>query len=435
MSAIFGGNSRVLDVVLACSYASSGNGELSIVMEGGMPRGLLPLANKSILGYQLEWLRTYGVRNVFLVAATEYKDHLEAFLNKFVETNPSISIGPFLDTSQKVYEMNIALEFMDIDNPGDILRSLKEKILGDFVIYDPDTLTNYPLSALTRTHRIMSSDITVLLANTTSEKGDAKKSSSSSSKIEYIGIGEKGQILAKSSIGSTDSLDIFKTVLQKCISLNIRTDLVDTSIYCCSQKIMEVLVANPSIKDLQDELLPFFIGHYQTEEPKCFAVILDETCDDISGTTSSSSAAAAASTSAYSPVVGSTAPPSNASVFRRIREPYPTSYLLANKEFSSLPGVQDAPFVENDKVWSLGPGYYTNNNPSKDKFEPKFINTVVMENVTIGEKCKIQNCVIGAGTVIEAECTIANCRIAPNSHIKAKTKETNKDISSLIYKA
>ena len=53
-----------------------------------------------------------------------------------------------------------------------------------------------------------------------------------------------------------------------------------------------------------------------------------------------------------------------------------------------------------------------------------------MENVTIGEKCKIQNCVIGAGTVIEAECTIANCRIAPNSHIKAKTKETNKDISS-----
>ena len=41
MSAIFGGNSRVLDVVLACSYASSGNGELDIaaadIVRSGSP--------------------------------------------------------------------------------------------------------------------------------------------------------------------------------------------------------------------------------------------------------------------------------------------------------------------------------------------------------------------------------------------------------------
>ena len=185
----------------------------------------------------------------------------------------------------------------DMLGSADALRAVADRIRGDFIVVNSDLISQINLGVLINTHRLKTSDVTMMLSSVsieeTMEMNKKVKGGSSSgsgggktasaavkpTKIEeedqeYIGICEDGRVMIKTpalEIDDESHLTFSKPLIQKsCGSggkLRFRCDLIDTGVYCMSFWILEFLSSSKFISTIRTDLLPYLVQrqHQSTE--------------------------------------------------------------------------------------------------------------------------------------------------------------------------
>jgi NDP-sugar pyrophosphorylase family protein len=102
---------------------------------------------------------TSHVTEIFVVAPREYYSRLSQELLSYLEDD------------------NVLIEIIQVNElfgTADAVRAVHDRIRGDFIVYNSDTLSQINLTELVQTHRLQSSDVTMLLAVAPLEESEKK---------------------------------------------------------------------------------------------------------------------------------------------------------------------------------------------------------------------------------------------------------------------
>ena len=98
----------------AVVLAGFGNRLYPLTEDENLPKALLPVANKTMIYYQLQWLENAGIRDIMVVCSREVAHRITNYINKVYE---------------EASETEISIEVLDeYVGTVDALRALKDKI-------------------------------------------------------------------------------------------------------------------------------------------------------------------------------------------------------------------------------------------------------------------------------------------------------------------
>ncbi|KAK2767910.1 hypothetical protein FQN53_006428 [Emmonsiellopsis sp. PD_33] len=204
------------------------------------PRCLLPLANTPIIEYTLEFLANAGVEEVFLYGGA-HSDQVEEYINASKWKSPHSQFKKFVflkSTSTSV---------------GDVMRDLDGKhfITGDFITVSGDVVSNYPIEEALAKHRARRvTDKNAIMTMVLRETGISHRSNPSTTPVFFIDPTKdrclhyeeiQNQPRANSTSSharSSNFLTVDPDLLKECAEIDIRSDLVDTSIDICTPEVL-----------------------------------------------------------------------------------------------------------------------------------------------------------------------------------------------------
>jgi hypothetical protein len=175
----------------------------------------------------------------------------------------------------------------DMLGSADALRAVADRIRGDFLVLNSDIVSQINLGVLIDTHRLKTSDVTMMLSAISIEetiemnkkvKGGTSGGKSASSILkptkideedqEYIGICDDGRVMVKIpalEIDDESHLTFSKALIHKSCGngsggkLRFRCDLIDTGVYCMSFWILEFLAKSKNISTIRTDLIPYLV--------------------------------------------------------------------------------------------------------------------------------------------------------------------------------
>lgn len=223
----------------------------------GLPKCLLPIANRKLLAYQLDMLTVSGAVDVLIAAPKEYEEQIITFLkHEYQISKLSVEVVPVEDMMGSV----------------DGLRALADKVRGDFICLGSDVLSQVSLGELVKVYRTVNSDVAMILSAVTPDepdkKGGPKKIKIDEEDQEYIGICEKGRVVMKSPGLELDGkYTISKPLLHKCKALTIRNDILDVGVYVMSHWILDFVLFNRKMSSIRTDLIPYLVERqFQSRE-------------------------------------------------------------------------------------------------------------------------------------------------------------------------
>ncbi|KAG9292832.1 hypothetical protein G9A89_016194 [Geosiphon pyriformis] len=107
----------------AVVLAGFGNSLYPLTEENNLPKALLPIANKPMIYYVLDWLERAGIFDVMIISLPSGEHKLTSYLKNTYE-------GKLKPTLEIVREENLGT--------ADILRVVKDKIKNDFIVVSCD---------------------------------------------------------------------------------------------------------------------------------------------------------------------------------------------------------------------------------------------------------------------------------------------------------
>lgn len=238
-------------------------------MTEDIPKCLLPIANRSLLSYQLDMLDKSGAEEVFIAAPIDY----EAELMQFIVEYRGSTLNDKGSTNDGATKNDINVSIMSIDlvfvdemmGSADGLRAVGERIRGDFIVMSSDFMSQFTLGDLTKLHKLQTSDLTMML---TVSPVEVKKDEVDQ---EFIGIyTNNGRVVMKTpTLEIDEDLSISKSLLHKEAgnNLQMRKDLLDVGVYVMSHWVLEYITANKRISSIKADLVPQLVKRqFQTAE-------------------------------------------------------------------------------------------------------------------------------------------------------------------------
>jgi translation initiation factor eIF-2B subunit gamma len=114
------------------------------------PLAVVPIVNKPIIAYQLEYLERSDITNVLVTCERKYSHKIERYLKNHYKSLSN--------------QLNVELVvFHEEEDPINVLKHLQSKIHGDFIVIDGNTLFDIPLEKILDTHTLSGASITTLL--------------------------------------------------------------------------------------------------------------------------------------------------------------------------------------------------------------------------------------------------------------------------------
>mmetsp|Transcript_11886 Transcript_11886/g.17969 ORF Transcript_11886/g.17969 Transcript_11886/m.17969 type:complete len:485 (-) Transcript_11886:169-1623(-) len=227
------------------------DGRLFPLTEEG-PVCLLPVGNTPLLSLQLNTLKMSGATDIFIVTPEYFHQPLSQFISEF--------------SDELQVEIVAVAEML---GSADAIRAVADKIRGDFIVFNSDTISEINLGELTSMHRLKSADVTMLLATVPIEEHD-KKSGPQSLKVEqedqeYIVMCDDGRVVVKTPALELEEgyMPLSKRMLTRYAStggVSLRADLNDVGIYVMSHWVVELLVANKKLSTFRSDLIPYLVA-------------------------------------------------------------------------------------------------------------------------------------------------------------------------------
>ena len=223
------------------------------------PKPLLPIANKPLIAYQLEYLERMGFYEVLVVIRR------------------SKTLENYLKT---VFKGKMQIETIEINEEStNIVETLKQiwtKINRDFIIIPCDLLTDVNLDDVLDQHIITQATVTMVFREEESNKQPTSKKEASKEPKEELNdydvvvLDDEShrvlQITNNTDIES-EGLNIKKTMLLRHPNSTISTQLFDNHLYVFNYRMIDFLKrCKRKFLNLKEDLIPFLIQNQYNQK-------------------------------------------------------------------------------------------------------------------------------------------------------------------------
>ena len=223
----------------AVILAAPKDNQLAPLTDGAL-KATLPVANKLLISYQLDYLEQAGVTDVIIVTSAA----AAALLRGIADGRTT---------------MRVSVEAADEDAMGtaDALRGIAAKLYTDFIVMSCDLMTNVQLGTVLDTHRVHQGALTALVVQQPPADDKGKKVKTD----DFVMLDETTDTLlmvaAKASLKET--LDVRRALFDKYSRVAVRTDLADPHFYVFAHWVLSVLEKKSDFKSIKDDLVPFLL--------------------------------------------------------------------------------------------------------------------------------------------------------------------------------
>lgn len=143
------------------------------------PKCLLPVGNQPLITFPLQFLEESGFSNVLVVVRKKREMIIREEIGKFLESESRTKM-------EKVKVVGVDYVKKGFSGDCDILREISPFITKDFVLINCDFVTNFPFQHFLDLYRKEYSDITMLLKKESVQQVNKKGNSSSSTKTQMM---------------------------------------------------------------------------------------------------------------------------------------------------------------------------------------------------------------------------------------------------------
>ncbi|ODQ67187.1 nucleotide-diphospho-sugar transferase [Nadsonia fulvescens var. elongata DSM 6958] len=214
---------------------------LSSVRQSGIAKALLPVANKPLIGYSLEWCEKVGFPAVTIVTSSSSAPSVSQFVDSFKKTTTLKSVN-ILGTDAKF--------------SGDIVLSLAPEIKSDFIVLPCDFITDISPQLLVEVHRNRdpNSLITGIYYNNNLE--NIEKKSLLSDYLVHTPLSNNNPRLldaySREAVSSARTFQLRTSMLWKHSNSIISSKILESSIYFCSGDVLKLLTTKSKYEEEQD---------------------------------------------------------------------------------------------------------------------------------------------------------------------------------------
>lgn len=382
-----------------------------------LPKALLPIANRPMLCWTVDWLLASGVRTITVVVDSKSSTKVNHVMNK--------TFGN-LDRSEAVIDILIMEEHRGTVS---VLSEISDRLTNghsNILLVPCDLCTNREglLSAMADRHRVQGAGVTTLLvpeqlaiagvsqACPNSQQDDPDQEGEEKGDAVIVAIDERqnDQIVyygAKSDVEADGQWPVLTSTMIKHPKLTLRMDLLDVHCYIISKNLLTSAVfRKPNIYSFREEALPRLVREPSQDAPiQAF-------------------------------ILGPNPTPDRADSSYCLRANSICSYLLANRTLAKhyqgtrVPSTCDIPpksQVGNDSIVGehcrLGERSTVKRSVVGSHVimgsNVKISNSVVLDNCVIEDGVKLDGCVIGNKVVIKEKAVLKACEVAGQFTVEA----------------
>uniref|UniRef100_A0A6B2L4L6 Translation initiation factor eIF2B subunit gamma n=1 Tax=Arcella intermedia TaxID=1963864 RepID=A0A6B2L4L6_9EUKA len=410
---------------------AGGDGRRLKPLTDGTPKALLPLANRPLLSYQLEFVNQVGFKKVIVVATHSNHEAVRLHIE---------------NSKQELEDLVIHLEVFDdfLGSAGCLLK-LKDKIQNHVIVMSGDLIVEDQfLHHMADLHRARDAAVTLLTYQESLENDQDAKPSKENAITDFFGIDPTNDrlLLTESSNdleASSAKLRVQKSLLKRFPNFTLHTNLRDAHFYMFSKWTLELLEQNKQmIQSIKTHFIPYLIKSQfrkkKTEEIKIPNYFSNRVYNMSSTYTDPDDRVKCfvwrLDPSAYC---------SRVSNF--------DSYMKINREIASGEKfyVPLEPQSEGKHKYFIAPSAQVSGNTQvttgsvvgegttiADKVGvkksiigkhciigpyAKIANSVILDHVNIAEGAKIQNCIIGPNSYIDPHATLTDCYLGTASRV------------------
>ncbi|KAI8920563.1 nucleotide-diphospho-sugar transferase [Entophlyctis helioformis] len=218
-----------------------------------VPKGLLPIANRPLIWYQLTWLETAKITDIIIAVYPGSRQKMAAYVHKMYVGSGEAKIT--------------VVEVPENSGSADALRSIRGKIKTDFIVMSCDLITDMPAHHLINSFRLRSPAMTAVFydASSLESQADRPPSSSSSTKeedmSEFVGIDDRASrlLFTANRADIDDDLELRTSLIAKFPRVHLHSALRDAHLYVFRRWVLELLVRNKTISSVKNELVPLLL--------------------------------------------------------------------------------------------------------------------------------------------------------------------------------
>ncbi|KAI8139474.1 nucleotide-diphospho-sugar transferase [Fennellomyces sp. T-0311] len=226
-------------VVLA-GYGST-NRLYPISEEDNVPKALLPVANKPIISYTLDWLEKAGIHDAILLIQASGTAHQKL--------STYISRG---------YQGSVHCNVVTVDEDcgsADALRSIKDKIERDFIVVPCDLITDLNPRDILDIHRVEDPTMTALFY-----ESNLLEAGKDDGLAPYVGIDPiHSSLVYKVRRSEDEDFSMRMSLLNKFPRVRVHTDLGDAHLYIFKRWVIDMVADKENISSISEDLVPMLV--------------------------------------------------------------------------------------------------------------------------------------------------------------------------------
>ncbi|ESW31401.1 hypothetical protein PHAVU_002G235800 [Phaseolus vulgaris] len=219
-----------------------------------LPNALLPVANRPVISYVLEYLELSNLKDLIVVVEGEEAAlHVGAWIS-----------GAYADR----LHVEVAAVPEDVGTAGAIRAISHHLTAKDILVVSGDLVTDVPLGAVAATHRRHDAVVTAMLCSapvsgpSESVSSGGKDKTKKPGRYDLIGLDPTKQFLVHIATGAEVEKDlrIQKSILPAVGQIEIRADLMDAHLYAFKRSaLQEVLDQKSAFHSLKHDVLPYLV--------------------------------------------------------------------------------------------------------------------------------------------------------------------------------
>lgn len=230
----------------AIILAGGGGSRLYPLNAAGLPKVLMPVANRPLLTFPLRMLEEGGISDVFVVCEGDaVATQVRHWVNK-QSTQLHIEVFKVAEGQPSVAALRHAIDRVRSEN---------------FVLMSGDVITEVPLRAQLLMHQVKGSTVTALFGRRKNSPAADTQPGKAPRNVDYVGLSDGDRLVFfNHSPEPAKELRLPQAALCHNPNLAITTKLVDMQVYIFrTQELKTVLDNRPELLKLEDHLLPYLV--------------------------------------------------------------------------------------------------------------------------------------------------------------------------------
>ncbi|KAH3680542.1 hypothetical protein WICPIJ_008233 [Wickerhamomyces pijperi] len=357
----------------------------SKVKETGITKALLPIGNKPMIEYVLEWCDQAQFRAITVVTDSESHEGI----HKVVEL---YSKKTRVNTGGQLSKINTST--FDGDSTGEILDLFIEKESSDFILLPCDFITDLPPQVLIEQYRNKDNSDIAMSVHYLNKFDSIDKKSLTHYYTVYSDDDHLLDIYSKDSVETNKFLELRAQMVWRSPTTKVSTKLLDSFIYFFSKEAFQALkkeVPDYKLKSATKILrdLARSSWKHSSRQGGISLFVLPQECDFI-------------------------------------RSDNVAAYMEANRYMMKLKAQeqQQPPQAKEKGAATVGADSVVGENTVLGE-RTNVKKTVVGDNCTIGKRCRLTGCVLLDHVTLEDDVVLENCVIGRNATIHMKARLTN----------